>query len=78
MYHISNVKRATYEVVSDTTDAETDRKGTVRECECKCHEAEEPLSFNMADEEEGEEDEAPELIETEDEDKGDKPEPRQK
>ena len=67
MYHIGDIKRATYKVVSGTKDAETDREKTVRECDRRCHEKDEPLGINTAEEESQEGDETPELIETDEE-----------
>ena len=68
VYHIGEVNRATYEVVSGATDAETDRRTMVEDCDRKCHETDEPLNFNTAEEDRQDDDETLELIETEDED----------
>ena len=74
VYHIGDVKWATYEVISGATDAETDRAKMAKEFDRRCHETDEPLSFNTVEEDSQEGDKTPELIETDDEDENDEPE----
>ena len=45
-----------------------DRKGTVEECDRKCHESENPLHLNTTEEDHEDDEQTPELIETDDED----------